>query len=72
MPDKEQLEVMKYSYKVLQGLVKQINERIKDAQEGIDENSPNLIMGSLSGIDEAADRIKNVFSVMQYLHQNKA
>lgn len=71
MTSKERLEVIKRSYEVLQGLVKRINEQVSDAKEGVDENKQDLIMGCLWGIDEAADRIRNVFAVMKYLHRDR-
>lgn len=71
MTEKEKLEVIKHSYEVLQGLVKDLTERVKDAQKGVDTSAQNLIMGSLYGIDGTAERIKNVYAVMTYLHQGK-
>ena len=71
MTDKEKLEVIKHSYEVLQGLVKDLNQRVKDAQEGIANSDQNLIMGSLYGLDCTAERIRNVYAVMTYLHQGK-
>lgn len=71
MAEKERLEVIKHSYEVLQGLVKDLAERVKDAQEGVDTLERNLIMGSLCGIDGTAERIKNVYAVMTYLQQGK-
>ena len=72
MTENERFEVIKHSYSVLQGLVKEINKQMADGKEGIDENNLCLLIGSLYGIDEVAERIKNVFAVMKYLHQNKA
>lgn len=69
MTDKERLEVIKHSYEVLQGLSKEVTEKISDAQDGIKEDNRDLIMGSLYGLDEAAERIKNVYAVMMFLHQ---
>lgn len=69
MTDKERLEIMKHSYSVLQGLAQEVAEKISDAQDGIKEDNRDLIMGSLYGLDEAAERIKNVYTVMMYLHQ---
>ena len=71
MTAKEKLEVIKHSYEVLQGLVKDLTERVKDAQEGISTSDQNLIMGSLYGLDCTAERIGNVYAVMIYLHQGK-
>ena len=71
MTEKEKLEVINHSYEVLQGLVKDLSSRVKDAQEGVDISDQNLIMGSLYGIDGTAERIKNVYAVMTYLHQEK-
>lgn len=71
MTAKEKFEVIKHSYEVLQGLVKDLNERVKDAQEGVAISDQNLIMGSLYGLDCTADRIRNVYAVMTYLHQGK-
>ena len=72
MNEKEKLELMKHSYSILKDLVNDINKRMADAEEGIKENNRNLIMGSLLGIDNTAEQIKNVFTVMEYLHRNKA
>ena len=71
MTEKEKLEVIKHSYEVLQSLVKDLTERVKDAQEGIATSDQNLIMGSLYGLDCTAERIRNVYAVMTYLHQGK-
>ena len=71
MTEKEKLEVIKHSYEVLQGLVKDLNERVKDAKDGIATLDQNLIMGSLYGLDCTAERIKNVYAVMTYLHTNR-
>jgi hypothetical protein len=72
MNEKEKLELMKHSYSILKDLVKDINKRMADAEEGIKESNRNLIIGSLLGIDKTAEQLKNVFTVMEYLHQNKA
>ena len=71
MTEKERLEVIKHSYEVFQGLVKALSKSVKDAQEGIDISAQNLIMGSLYGIDGTAERIRNIYAVMTYLHQRK-
>ncbi len=71
MTEKERLEFIKHSYEVLQGLVNDLNKRIKDAQEGIVTSDRNLIMGSLYGLDCIAERIRNIYAVMTYLHQGK-
>lgn len=72
MNEKEKLELMKHSYSILKDLVNDINKRMADAEEGIKESNRNLIIGSLLGIDKTAEQLKNVFTVMEYLHQNKA
>ena len=56
MTEKEKLEVIKHSYEVLQGLVKDLTERVNDAQEGIATSDQNLIMGSLYGLFVRAPR----------------
>ena len=71
MTEKERLEVIKHSYEVLQGLVKDLIERVKDAQKGVDTSGQNLVMGSPYGIDVTTERIRNVYAVMTYLHQRK-
>ena len=71
MTEKEKLEVSKQSYEVLQSLVKDLTERVKDAKDGIATLDQNLIMGSLYGLDCTAERIRNVYAVMTYLHQGK-
>ena len=37
----------------------------------VDISDRNLIMGSLYGIDGTAERIRNIYAVMTYLHQGK-
>ena len=71
MTEKEKLEVIKHSYEVLQSLVKDLTERVKDAKDGIATLDQNLIMGSLYGIDGTAERIRNFYAVMTYVHQGK-
>lgn len=71
MTEKEKLEVIKHSYEVLQSLVKDLTERVKDAKDGIATSDQNLIMGSLYGLDCTAERIKNIYAVMSYLHTNQ-
>ena len=71
MNEQDKLEVIKYSYEVLSKLVNRIERQVKDAREGIITADRNLIMGSLYGIDETADRIRNVYGVMMYLHQDR-
>ena len=71
MTEKEKLEVIKHSYEVLQSLVKDLTERVKDAKDGIATSDQNLIMGSLYGLDCTAERIRNVYAVMTYRHQGK-
>ena len=72
MNEKEKLELMKRSYSVLKDLVNDINKRMADAEEGIKESNINLIMGSLLGIDNTAEQLKNIFTVMEYIHRIKA
>ena len=45
MTEKEKLEVIKHSYEVLQSLVKDLTERVKDAKDGIATLDQNLIIG---------------------------
>ena len=71
MTEKEKLEVIKHSYEVLQSLVKDLTERVQDAKDGIATLDQKLIMGSLYGLDCTAERIKNVYAVMTYLHTNR-
>ena len=72
MNEKEKLELIKRSYSVLKDLVNDINKRMADAEEGIKESNINLIMGSLLGIDNTAEQLKNIFTVMEYIHRIKA
>ncbi|MBO4674983.1 MAG: hypothetical protein J5601_02720 [Elusimicrobiaceae bacterium] len=71
MTDTDKLEVIKHSYEILKRLVKRLEEQVKDAQDGIKTSDRNLIMGSLHGINDVADRIKNLYGVMMYLHQER-
>ena len=72
MNEKEKLELIKRSYSILKDLVNDINKRMVDAEEGIKESNINLIMGSLLGIDKTAEQLKNIFTVMEYIHRIKA
>ena len=72
MNEKEKLELMKHSYSILKDLASDINKRMADAEEGIKESNINLIMGSLLGIDNTAEQLKNIFTVMEYIHRIKA
>ena len=47
MTEKERLEVIKHSYEVLHRLVKDLNERVEDAKEGIATSDQKLIMGGV-------------------------
>ncbi len=71
MQSKENLDILKHSFAILAGLAKDINDKIKDAQEGVRDSSPDLIMGSLYGLDDTAEKMKNVFAVMKYLHSRR-
>ena len=68
MTEKERLETMIHSCSVLKGMVKELELRIGYAQDGIKEKNRNLIMGSLYGLDDIAERIKLVFGFMRIIH----
>ncbi len=48
-----------------------MQKQIGNAQEGAEEKSANLIMGSLHGLDETAAHIKNIYEAMMFIHQRK-
>ena len=65
----ERLKFLKQSFTVLEGLAQEINQKIADAKEGVAEDSANLIIGSLVGIDQAAQHLKNIFESMVFMHR---
>ena len=69
MTREERLKFLKQSFTVLEGLAQDINQKITDAKEGVTEESANLIIGSLSGIDQTAQHLKNIFEAMVFMHQ---
>lgn len=71
MTKDERLDYFKQSFPALEGLAKEINERILNAKEGIEENNANLIIGSLAGIGEAAEHLKNIYEAMIFIHRGK-
>ena len=71
MTGKERITFLKQSLTILEGLGDEIIEKIANAQEGISEGNANLIIGSLVGIDQAAQHLKNVYEAMVFIHQGK-
>ncbi|WP_424244247.1 hypothetical protein Dip510_001448 [Elusimicrobium posterum] len=70
MTNEEKVKFLKRSYCVLQGLVKDINQKMDDAKSGLEEENANLIIGSLSGIEETAQHLKNIYEAMLFMHRN--
>ena len=58
------LELLTHSLKVLTALSDDIQKAISNAQEGIEQESSDLIMGSLCGIDQMVLHIKNIYEMM--------
>ena len=63
------LELLTHSLKVLTALSDDIQKAISNAQEGIEQESSDLIMGSLCGIDQTSLHIKNIYEMMLSVHQ---
>ena len=58
------LELLSHSLKILTALSGDIQKAISNAQEGVEKDSSDLIMGSLCGIDQTALHIKNIYEMM--------
>jgi hypothetical protein len=69
MTKDERLTFLKQSFTILKGLSEDINEKIAYAEEGVSEDSANLIIGSLAGIEQAAQHLKNIYEAMVFIHQ---
>lgn len=65
------LEMLNQSLQILAELTADMQTQIANAQEGAEEKSANLIMGSLHGLDETAAHIKNIYEAMTFIHQRK-
>lgn len=63
------LEMLTQSLQILTELSADMQQQIANAQEGVNEKSANLIMGSLAGIEETALHIKNIYEAMVFLHR---
>lgn len=70
MTKEEKLQFIKQSYSVMETLIKDINERMDNAKEGMEENNANLIIGSLADIDKTAQHLKNLHEAMEFIHKN--
>ena len=62
-------EMLTQSVQILTELAGDMQKQIANAQEGADEKSANLIMGSLAGLDQTASHIKNIYEAMVFLHR---
>ena len=69
MTREESLKFLKQSFQVLEGLAQDINQRIEYAKEGVTENNANLIIGSLAGVDQTAQHLKNIYEAMVLMHR---
>lgn len=63
------LEMLTQSLQILTELSADMQQQIANAQEGVSEKSANLIIGSLSGIEETASHIKNIYEAMMFMHR---
>lgn len=70
MTKEEKLQFIKQSYSVMEALVKDINERMANAKEGVEENNANLIIGSLANIDKSAQHLKNLHEATTFVCRN--
>ena len=70
MTKEEKLQFIKQSYSVMETLLKDINEKMAYAKEGVEENNANLIIGSLADIDKTAQHLKNIHETMFFIHQH--
>ena len=70
MTKEEKLQFIKQSYSVMETLVKDINEKMANAKEGMAENNANLIIGSLAEIDKTAQHLKNIHEAMAFIHRS--
>lgn len=57
------------SLQILTELSADMQQQIANAQEGVNEKSANLIMGSLAGIEDTASHIKNIYEAMVFLYR---
>jgi len=69
MTKEQRLEFLKQSFTALEGLSKEINEKTAYAKEGVSGGNANLIIGSLAGIDQAAQHLKNIYDAMLFIHR---
>lgn len=63
------LEMLTQSLQILTELSADMQQQIANAQEGVNEKSANLIMGSLAGIEDTASHIKNIYEAMVFLYR---
>jgi len=70
MNKEEKLKFLKQSFTVLEGLAQDINQRMEYAKEGVAEDNTNLIIGGLSGIEQTAQHLKNIYEAMLFMHRN--
>ena len=70
MTKEERLKFLKQSFTVLEGLAKDITQKIDDAKGGIEGDNANLIIGGLVGIDQTAQHLKNIYEAMLFMHRN--
>ncbi|MCL1973134.1 MAG: hypothetical protein FWG57_09175 [Endomicrobia bacterium] len=70
MKKEEKLIILKESFSILKYLAKNIDEKIKNAQEGIKDENINLIIGGLNDIDTTAKHIQNIYETMLLIHKN--
>ena len=69
MTKSERLAFLKQSFAVLEGLSREINEKIAYAKDGVSEENANLIIGGLAGIGQAAEHLKNIYEVILFVHK---
>ncbi|MCL2888471.1 MAG: hypothetical protein FWF35_04155 [Elusimicrobia bacterium] len=70
MTKEEKIRFLKQSFSVLEGLTRDINQKMAYAKEGVEENKANLIIGGLADIDKAALHLKSVYETMLFMHRN--
>jgi hypothetical protein len=68
MTKEEKIKFSKQRFTMLEGLAKDIEQRMGYAKEGVREGNANLIIGSLS--EETAQHLKNIYEAMLFMHRN--
>lgn len=63
----DKLTFLTQHLQLLAELSEELQKYIKDANEGANEKSVPLIMGSLQGLDRTVQNIKSIYATMLYV-----